>query len=407
MAENFTYQERLNAPIVSISNAKEIIKQNIKNTVTAWREGVDIEKQTFRLIGEAGVGKTQICYQIAKEMEKELNIPFSVIRVTASVLSRDDFIIPFPVQNKENESEEYSFKMLYSDFVPKDKDSYGIFVIDEASRGRQDLQQVLWQIQNEQAIHQHKFPKGWFIIALDNPDEPIYEMETMQDPAGIRRVLHMCIEISPLDFLNHAIKEKFHDTIIEFIQTHPDHLYDFEAQKMGAIFANPASYERLSNILKGFEMNGGITENLKQIEYLASGLLNVSMARIFIDFLKNIRIIKPEEIFRQYPMVRKEILGYIENSNNPKLVGTLNSFTTYLLTSLPPFTKKELDNIGSFLDDLPPDIGIVFMLFMKKSEVTKDAEEYMTNLHLSAIKTSKSYKSWYEKIRNIPTVAQN
>ena len=38
----------------------------------------------------------------------------------------------------------YSFKMLYSDFVPKNKDTYGIFVIDEFSRGDHTLQQLLW-----------------------------------------------------------------------------------------------------------------------------------------------------------------------------------------------------------------------------------------------------------------------
>jgi len=175
--QELKYFEKLNISVLSIDKIKELIKSNIVNTLRCWENKKNVQKVTFHIIGPAGVGKTQICGQIQDELTKETGKPWQMIMVKSPVLSRDDFLIPFPITDNGNTK----FKMLYSDFVPKDKDSYGIFVIDEASRGRQDLQQVLWQIQNEQAIHQHKFPKGWFIIALDNPDEPIYEMETMQD----------------------------------------------------------------------------------------------------------------------------------------------------------------------------------------------------------------------------------
>lgn len=154
--QEFKYHERLNIAVLSISKIKRLIISDIKDTLHCWKEGIDVLKQCFRIVGPAGVGKTEICYQIAEEISNEIGKPFDVIMVKAPVLSRDDFIIPFPVAKED----EISFKMLYSDFVPKKKDSYGLFVIDEFSRGDHPLQQLLWQVQNEYAVHRFQFPKG-------------------------------------------------------------------------------------------------------------------------------------------------------------------------------------------------------------------------------------------------------
>ena len=60
------------------------------------------------LLGPTGVGKTEICYQIADELSELIGEKFHVIMVKAPVLSRDDFIIPFPVLDKDRAS----FKIL-------------------------------------------------------------------------------------------------------------------------------------------------------------------------------------------------------------------------------------------------------------------------------------------------------
>jgi len=212
--EDPKYHERLNIAVLSIAKIKTLIKDDIKETINAWNKGRDVQKQCWHVVGPAGVGKTEICYQIAEELTNHFQKPFEIIMVKAPVLSRDDFIIPFPVTNGGSTS----FKMLYSDFVPPQKeDSYGIFVIDEFSRGDHTLQQLLWQVQNEYAIHRYHFPKGWFVISIDNPDDSAYSMDTMEDAAGLRRQLHIYTEVSPIDFLNYAIEKEFHPLIIEFI----------------------------------------------------------------------------------------------------------------------------------------------------------------------------------------------
>jgi len=396
--EELKHFEKLNISTLPISKVKDIIKSNIINTLTCWDNDIDIEKQTFHIIGPAGVGKTQICYQICEELTQDLfqgNKEFQIIKVNAPVLSRDDFIIPFPVIDNGNTS----FKMLYSDFVPKNQDTHGLFVIDEFSRGDHSLQQLMWQVQNECKLHLMDFPKGWFVVSIDNPDDSEYTMDYLDDAAGLRRMLHVYTEVSPMDFLNYAMKSNYHTTVIEYIQMHPDYLYDFKSQKVGSVYANPASWERVSNILKGFEQTGGIKPNFNAIEVLCSGLLNTSMTRMFMDYLRDMKDISPRDIFFSYPKVRKDIIGFVRDQNNAKLGEIMQAFLTYLTTSFPDYGRKEKKNVVELLTTIPIDTAAIFITQINIFGKATKEFKYMTDLHRTLSKESKDYKrDFYQKI---------
>jgi len=382
------YFERLNITTTSISKAKELIKDNIKNTLKCWDGGKDIERQTFHMIGPAGVGKTQICYQIAKELAEELSQPFDVKMVKAPVLSRDDFIIPFPIMDNGSAS----FKMLYSDFVPKNQDTSGLFVIDECGRGDHQLQQLMWQVQNECKIHLMDFPKKWFVIATDNPDDREYSMDIIEDAAGLRRMLHLYIEVTAKDFLSYATKSGFHRFITEFIETHPEYVYDFESQKLGAVYANPASWEKVSNILWGFETNGGPKKHVPDLDILLPGLLNVSKARLFTEFIRSKKNIKPKDIFDKYDSIRSDILALVNDGDNASLSQLMNSFLTYLSENRPTKTKKNTENIATFLTDIPVDTASILVSYVHKFPAKTEEYKYFTSLHIELMKCNKTYQ---------------
>jgi len=393
--EEQKYYERLNISVLSITKIKQLIKKNIVDTLNAWENKRYVKKQCFRIIGPAGVGKTDICKQLVEELSGETKHDFSMIMVKAPVLSRDDFIIPFPVTKDGNAT----FKMLYSDFVPVEEGSYGIFVIDEFSRGDHALQQLLWQAMDEYAIHLHKFPMGWFVIAVDNPDDSEYQMDMMEDAAGLRRQLHLYSEVSAKDFLQYAISQGYHKLIIEFIQTHPDYLYDFESQKHGSVYANPASYEKLSDHLIKFDMNGGVSNNYESVEIIASGLLNTNMAKMFISFARDQRDINPKDIFYNYETVRKAIEAFVKDGDNSMLSQIMVSFCTFMTSSMPEFDKKHLDNIEKFLLVMPIDTAALFISQVDSFDRTSSEFKYMTKIHISLMRLSKNYrKNFYEPV---------
>ena len=386
--QELKYYERLNISVLSIAKIKDLIKSDINETIGAWEKGRNVQKQCWHIVGPAGVGKTEICYQIAEELTNERQKPFEIIMVKAPVLSRDDFIIPFPVTTGGSTN----FKMLYSDFVPKgDENSYGIFVIDEFSRGDHTLQQLLWQVQNEYAIHRYNFPKGWFVISIDNPDDSVYTMDTMEDAAGLRRQLHIYTEVSPIDFLNYAISKDFHPYIIEFIQTHPEYLYDFQAQLVGSVYANPASYEKLSDHLWKMEMNGGVDFNV--IEHKAAGLLNTHMTRMFLEFAQEKKDINPKLVFENLPAVRPAIIQLKKENNNAKLGELMVGFCTFMTTSMPIYKKENLKYVEEFLLMMPIDTAAIFITQIDKFDRTSPAFKYMTKIHITLLKESKRYET--------------
>lgn len=396
------YFEKLNISVLSISKIKNLIKNDVKNTINAWNKGRNVDKQAFHIIGDAGIGKTSICSQLVNELTEETGKNFELLMIKAPVLSRDDFIIPFPIIGNNDDK---SFMMLYSNFVPKKENSYGLFVIDEFSRGDHSLQQLLWQAQNEYAIHLFKFPKGWFVISLDNPDDSSYTLDIMEDCAGLRRQLHLYTEVSSHDFLKYAIEQDFHPHIIEFIQAHPNYLYDFASQKMGAVFANPASYEKLSDHLWKFELNGGIENHYEDIDFLASGLLNVNKTRLFLEFIKDKKDINPKDIFNKYSKVRPQVLKFKKDNNNAKLGELMTGFFTYLTSSQPVYLNPEkgigpeLENIALFLSDLPIDTAAAFVINMDALPRQSSEFVYLTCINRELSTHSKLYKTkFYEAI---------
>lgn len=396
--EEKKYYQKLGIVPTSIDNIKKIIKTNIKNTIKCWNEGRNIEKQTFRVVSPAGIGKTQTALQICDELTEELGFEFKHILIKAPVLSRDDFLCPFPVIDNGNSK----FKMLYSDFVPLEENTYGLFIIDELSRGDSSLQQLLWSVQNESKIHTKKLPQGWFVLCLDNPDDQEYSLNVLEDVAGLRRVLHLYSEVNVKAFLDHAVKANFHPSVIEFIETYPQYLYDFNSQKIGRIYANPASYERVSNILWGYDKDDGILKNLNDLTILFEGLLNQTMSRIFINFLKDLKQIRPKDIFYDYEKIRNIILDYCNKSNNIKLGQILESFVTFLTSTKPQYTEKELQNITTFLTDIPPDIGATFLLKIDNFDKNSMEFKYFTEINITLLTNSQEYKmKFFDTMRNL------
>lgn len=400
------YFEKKNIPILTISEVKKLILTHITNTLSLYQNPTEEKdeipvdaKQAFHLIGPAGVGKTSITHQLIDEIEKETNIKFDFIMIKSPVLSRDDFLIPYPVKSEKGI---VSFDMLKSNFIPKNNQAFGLFIIDEFSRGDHSVQQLLWQIQNECAIHDYKFPNGWFIISTDNPDDSQYTMDVMEDAAGLRRQLHIYIKVSVKDFLEYAIKQKYHPLVIGFIQANNDKLYDWTAQKIGQVFSNPASWEKVSNHLKGYGHKDNILKELRSIEAICGGLLNTSMARIFIQYIRDIlnskdsSLITPVDIFENYKKVKPKIDILIKEENNAKLSSVLESFMIFLTTFRPDYTDKELKNISLFLTDLPVDASSLFFTILDTYTRGDVDYMYMTGIQRELMKNPEMFPEYRE-----------
>lgn len=398
MTTEVKYYEKLNIGVATINQVKQDIKDDIVSTIKTWDAGRNVQKQCYHIIGPAGVGKTQICYQIKEELTEMMGKEFEIIRITSPVLTRDDFLIPFPiVVGKETQQ----FKMLYSDFVPMKSSPYGIYVIDEFARGDHPLQQLLWQVQNEYCIHRYEFPKGWFVVSVDNPDDKEYSMNTLEDAAGLRRQSHIYVEVSAKDFLRYGSEQDFHRFVLDYIGTYHERLYDFEAQKHGSVYANPASWEKVSDLLWKAEISSGGMFDIKKLETRIAGLINSSAALLFIGFcLDNSQIIKPSDIINNFQSKAEPILKeLLRSSANDKLGELMSSFSTYLQTTMPDLKSNQIKNIHDFLIMVPVDTASLLII---QSDIEKNSKEfrYLTKLMKELYKSPVFQQRFFEKLRN-------
>jgi len=387
-----TYPARLGMPILAIDQIKNIIMEDIKRSI---EKDLLEEKQCFHIVGPAGVGKTQIASQIVEELSEYFKKDFGKKSINAPVLTRDDFLSPYPKSDTQ-------FKMLYSDFVPEMGEEFGLFVIDECSRGDQQLQQMMWQIQNENKLHTYKFPKGWFVITIDNPDDDNYQINNMEDAAGLRRTLHFYSKVSSKAFLIHALKNNFHPHVISYIENYPEKLYDFESQKQGKIYANPASWEKVSNHL--YKYDDDIQNNLTTIEMLCGGLLNIFGATHFCNHLKNLNkvVIKGEDIWKNYPRLKRDLLNIVDKKQNNQLYDILSSFIDYLLDNQPEPLSVYILNCLSFLQDLPMDIAAGFVTHLGKLQMGSKEHLYFMSLMVAMNTESADFKkNFFDKLLNL------
>jgi hypothetical protein len=399
MPTEVKYFEKLNIGVTTIDKVKEDIKDDIESTVKTWEAGRNVQKQCYHIIGPAGVGKTQICYQIQEELSQLMGKEFDLIKITSPVLTRDDFLVPFPIVGKDiNDTQE--FRMLYSDFIPKQSSEYGIYVIDEFARGDHPLQQLLWQVQNEYAVHRYEFPKGWFVISVDNPDDKEYTMNTLEDAAGLRRQSHIYIEVSAPAFLKYATKMDYHPFVLDYINTYHERVYDFQSQKVGSVYSNPATWEKVSDILWKAEISTEGNYDIQKLETRIAGLLNSSAAMLFVGFcVDNSEIVRPLDIIENYKTKAEPIIQkLLQSNNNSKLVELMTSFNTYLQNSMPDLKSNEIKNIHEFLITMPVDTAALLII---QSDIDRTSKEfrYITKLMKELYKSPIFQQKFFEKLR--------
>jgi hypothetical protein len=399
MPNEVKYFEKLNISVTTIDKVKEDLNDDITSTLKTWEAGRNVQKQCYHIIGPAGVGKTQICYQLQKELTQTTGKEFDLIRITSPVLTRDDFLVPFPIVTDKIENTS-QFRMLYSDFVPQPSNKYGIYVIDEFARGDHPLQQLLWQVQNEYCVHRYEFPKGWFVISIDNPDEQEYSMNTLEDAAGLRRQSHIYIEVSAAAFLKYGTKMDFHPFVLDYINTFHDRVYDFRSQKVGSVYSNPATWEKVSDILWKAEISTEGNYNIMNLETRISGLLNSSAAMMFIGFCRdNTQVVKPDDIIKNYQEKAKPIIEKMLHANdNSKLGDLMTSFTTYLQNTMPALMAAEIKNIHDFLITMPVDTASLLII---QSDIDRTSKEfkYTTKLMKELYKSPIFQQKFFEKLR--------
>ena len=163
------------------------------------------------LWGVHGIGKSQAIYQLTKEM----GIDFIDLRLGQMEVG-DLLGLPEFIERKGNKFTMFAIP----DWFPKEGTS-GILFLDELNRATRDVLQAVFQLILDRRLHQYKLPNTWHIVAAGNPSSSEYFVTEME--AALKdRFCHIKVESDFRIWMKYAESQKFHESIVEFINVQPE-----------------------------------------------------------------------------------------------------------------------------------------------------------------------------------------
>ncbi|MGH7974902.1 MAG: AAA family ATPase [bacterium] len=324
-----------------INDAKRYIRRIIEKSVPV----------TVAMIGPSGIGKSAIEKQLSKEMAEVFKCNFGFIDLRLATQEPSDLIgIPY----RDGEVTRWARPAWF----PKEG-TRGVICLEELNRAPNDVRQCIFQFIWDRVLHTHPLPEGWTIVLAMNPetDDGSYQVETL-DKALVRRCSVIVVEPNVNAWMTWATDPSQGNVppeITGFIGTHKDML--FEPEKFDfPVHRTPAGWGDTLALLRRAD---AIPQDL-EFEII-SGVLGKEAATAFIRYMDKQyeRPVNGEDVLADYSKVKEKILKQVKKAEemyvtNKQIIGIAEA-------SNKKFTKKQLENLMEYIDDLTADTAAMLV----------------------------------------------
>ncbi len=314
---------------MNISSTKQLIKNAAEKALPV----------PILMIGQMGVGKSQIVSQVAEE----LKIGFIDLRL-AQQEPGDLIGIPRSHERKNEKTGKMETVTIYARpewFPNAEEQPKGILFLDELNRAPTDVRQAVFQLVKEKTLHTHKLPKGWFIVSAINPDNNEYQVETL-DKAMLRRFCQIKVshDVDTWMVWAHG-KGKISDEITSFIAAHPKLLGEDEEFSVEAK-PTPDQWTMADTFFKA-----KIIAARDEIEVL-TGLVGKAGAIAYKTFVdrKFTRPVTGKEVLEEFN--QSKIQKRVKKQRNDEMAATVTDLSSLMHAQTKP-TKTALKNLGDFM----------------------------------------------------------
>ena len=227
--------------------------------------------------GRHGVGKSEVVYQIAKQME------LPVVERRASQMTEGDLLgMPSPEMVEVN-GEQASVFRPFSWFLQACTEPVVLF-LDEVDRATTEVRQGIFELTDSRKLAGWSLHDGTIVVAAVNGGEhgDQYQVNEM-DPAELDRYTVFDVEPSVEDWLGWA-KDNVEGIVWDFInqnRAHLEHASDYEPNK---IYPSRRSWKRLNDCL----VAACLLEEASPVLFnLATAFVGFEAAVSLNDFIKN------------------------------------------------------------------------------------------------------------------------
>mgnify|MGYP001471424628 FL=1 len=314
------------------------------------------------LRGRHGVGKSQVVYQIAKNME------LPVVERRASQMTEGDLVgLPSVDGDRTSFNPPDWFKQACEEPV--------VLFLDEVDRAVLEVRQGIFELTDSRKLNGHHLHPDTVVFAAVNGGEhgEQYQVNEM-DPAELDRYSVWDIEPTVEDWLSWA-KKNVDGVIWDFINQNHNHLEhngDYEPNK---VYPSRRSWDRLNQVLVGA---GLLEEAGPELFSLAGSFVGFEAAVAFNDFVKNYeRVITVDQLLAGE---REEAIEALDLNGHCALIEKLESSER-----CKELNQEENQNLANYFVGLPSEAAMKLW-----GVISQQAGQNVVSFHGAQAKNGKS-----------------
>ena len=326
-------------------------------------------------VGPPGVGKSEIVQQWCKENNYEFIDFRAAYRESVDLTGYPQ---PQNVTDENGHTRQIT-RYFTPEFLPTD--GKGVFFLDEVNRGTTSVMNTFMQILTDRRIDKYELPQGWIIAGAINPENEMYDVNTM-DSALRDRFEIFEVNYDKKTFMNYMKQMNWDERIQMFIDSGVWHYC--KPEDVGSVAGNkylsPRTFSKLNAALK--------SEVPKSIEVdVYESILGKNTGRAFFQFVTD-----------DAPVLYKDLV-----ENKKKAFAKLESFCkdekNYKVGHI-AITIKDIVDRDEISDDLLAELALVIPADAAMSLISELEFKRKDNTILGRMKKYKHVQKHLQDVLN-------
>lgn len=305
---------------VTISKAKDMLCSFLKARLVPL------------IVGSPGLGKSQICQQIANE--------FGLLLIDVRLGQCDvTDLLGFP-QIKGDKASYIPMATfpIEGDQVPKGYNGW-LLLFDELTSASPSLQAAAYKILLDRMVGNHPLHKNVAIVCAGNLETDNAIVQPMST-ALQSRLVHMELVVDAKEWSDWAASAGIDHRITSYINFKPGSLYTFRPDHTDNTYASPRTWEFADRVLKVVDLDS------PHLLPMLAGTISEGVAREFLSFCKN---------FANLPKI-SEIVASPDSITVPREPSSLFALTGALSHNA---SMDNMDKLAQFISRLPLEFQVV------------------------------------------------